>query len=163
MKKCWLVMCLMVTLTGCGAVETFETMQDEYLQPVMGQMRQINLTVPISAAAPVMNDENGGRLYLCDGYVLTLQTLEGGDLDRTARAVSGFGCEKLSVVETAISGGKRFDWVWTAVGEGGDHIGRVAVLDDGTYHYCVSVMADADTAGALEAEWSGLFSSVTLN
>lgn len=153
----------MLLLTGCGAEETFETVGDDMVQSVMGQMHQIALTLPDDAAAPVVSDENGGRLYLCDGYVLTVQTLDGGDLDRTARTICGYGAEKLDVVETAPAEVKRYDWVWTSAGEGGDHVGRAAVLDDGAYHYCVSVMADAQTAGALEGRWSALFASFGLD
>lgn len=153
----------MLMLTGCGAAETFETVADDIIQPVMGQVRQIVLTLPDSASAQVMQNDEGGKLYLCDGYVLTVQTLESGDLNRTVQTLSGFSAEGLVIVETASGNVKRHDWVWTAVGEGGDQIGRAAVLDDGDYHYCVTVMADADLAGDLERQWSGIFSSFALD
>lgn len=162
MKRVLLVLCLVVILSGCGATETFETISDDLLQPVMGQMRQVVISLPKSATVSVMNETDDGKLYLCDGYVLTVQTLDGGDLNRTAQTLSGFTMDQLGMVETAISDGKRYDWVWTAAGEGGDHIGRAAVLDDGDYHYCVTVMADAKSAGHLEDQWNGIFSSLDL-
>ena len=67
------------------------------------------------------------------------------------------GCGR---VETFEKGFHRWDWVWTAAGEGGDAVGRAAVLDDGVYHYCVSVMAEAGEAGALETQWSALMGSI---
>lgn len=162
MKKCWFVISLMLLLTGCGAVDTFETVGDDLVLPVAGKQRQIVLVLPESATAPVMNDGDGSRLYLCDRYVLTVQTLDGGDLNRTVRTLSGYCAEQLTVMETTLSEEKRYDWVWSAAGEGGDSIGRAAVLDDGDCHYCVTVMADAQVAGALEEEWSRLFSGFTL-
>ena len=150
-------------LTGCGMAETFETVGDDLLQPVMGQIRQIDLDLPESAAAPVMNEDDGGKLYLCDGYVLTVQTLDGGDLNRTVRNLSGFSVEDITILETHTQGIKRYDWVWSAAGEGGDQVGRAVVLDDGSHHYCVTVMADEQTAGSLDDQWTRLFATVALS
>ena len=143
--------------------ETFETVGDDLLQPVMGQIRQIDLDLPESAAAPVMNEDDGGKLYLCDGYVLTVQTLDGGDLNRTVRNLSGFSVEDITILETHTQGIKRYDWVWSAAGEGGDQVGRAVVLDDGSHHYCVTVMADEQTAGSLDDQWTRLFATVALS
>ena len=162
MKKCWIILLLAVLLSGCAA-ETFETVNDEILQPVMAPVGKFNLDLPDSAAEAVMQNEEGGKLYLCEDYVLTVQTLTAGDMDRTVRSLCGFDSDHVSVMETSAGGVQRYDWVWTAIGEGGDQIGRAAVLDDGNYHYCVTVMADAETAGELEKEWNKMFASLTLD
>lgn len=162
MKKCWIVICLALVLSGCAAADTFETVGDDLLQPVIAPVKKLELDLPASAAAPVMSRDDGGKLYLCEGYDLTVQILDGGDMNRTARALCGFSADALTMVETVSDGVKRRDWVWTAAGEGGDHIGRAAVLDDGTYHYCVTVMASAENAGGLEKEWDGVFASLQL-
>lgn len=162
MKKLVVLLSMTLLLTGCGARETFETVSDNIVQSVMGQQRDVELNLPSHALAPVVNTDDGGKLYLCDGYVLTVQTLASGDLDRTVRSLSGFGAAQLTVMETASQDGKRYEWVWTSAGEGGDQMGRALVLDDGSRHYCLTVMADAQVAGVLEAEWSGIFSSFRL-
>lgn len=163
MKKCWICFLFVLMLAGCGSVETFETVDDEVIQPVMAATGELSLTLPASAAAQAMQSEDGGKLYFCDGYVLTVQTLNGGDMERTASSLCGFETDNLRIMETVFGEYKRRDWVWTAAGEGGDHIGRAAVLDDGHYHYCVTVMAEAGAAGELEQEWNALFGSVNLN
>lgn len=162
MKKLIIILSTTLLLTGCGAQETFETVSDSIVQSVMGQERQVELELPSHASAPVVNADDGGKLYLCDGYILTVQTLSAGDLDRTARSLSGFGTDQLTVMETADQDTKRYEWVWTAAGEGGDQMGRALVLDDGSHHYCLTAMAQAQTSGALEAEWSGVFKSFRL-
>ena len=162
MKKCWICLLFALVFTGCGAAETFETLNDEVIQPVMAPAGELSLALPESAAAQTIQSEDGGRLYFCGDYVLTVQTLDGGDMEKTARSLCGFETDNLPMLETVTGDYKRRDWVWTAAGEGGDHIGRAAVIDDGHYHYCVTVMACAETAGTLEGEWNALFSSLSL-
>lgn len=159
MKKWLICICFALFLTGCAAAETFETVGDDLIQPVMAPMGEIVLTLPSSASRQTMISDEDGKLYFCDGYTATVQTMDRGDLERTAKALCGFGVESLDIMETVSEGNKRWDWVWTAAGEGGDAVGRAAVIDDGSYHYCVTVMADAGNAGALEAEWNALFRS----
>jgi hypothetical protein len=161
-KSCVLVL-LALLLSGCGSRETFETVNDELFEPVMAPAAELSLTLPVSAAAQAIQSEDGGRLYFCDGYVLTVQTLDGGDMERTAKELCGYGTDSLNIMETLSGDRQRRDWVWTSAGEGGDSIGRAMVLDDGHFHYCVTVMADAETVCALEDEWNDLFSSVRID
>lgn len=162
MKKCCVVVLLALLLTGCGSKETFETVNDELVEPVMGSAAELSVELPPSAAAQAIQSEDGGKLYFCDGYVLTVQTLDGGDMERTAKALCGYGTGSLDIMETATGSLRRRDWVWSSVGEGGDSIGRATVLDDGQFHYCVTVMADAEVVGALDREWNAVFSSVRI-
>ena len=41
-----------------------------------------------------------------------------------------------------------------------DETALIVILDDGTFHYAVSVMADADQAAKLEATWKHILDSV---
>lgn len=159
MKKWLICLCLSIFLSGCAAAETFETVGDDWLQPVMAPVGEIQLSLPDSASTQTILGTRGDKLYFCDGYTVTVQTLDRGDLGRTCKTLCGFGAESLNIMETVSQGNKRFDWVWTAAGEGGDAVGRAAVIDDGNYHYCVTIMADAGAAGELEGEWTALLRS----
>jgi len=75
----------------------------------------------------------------------------------------GYETDKVRLMESNQDGDKRYEWVWSAVGEDGDQIGRAVVLAQGDYHYCVSVMALAQSAGALEQEWTALFASLRVS
>ena len=162
MRKILFLLLTCVLLGGCAAAPTFET-----LGPVLHQPEQLpavattRLSLPESAALQTLG---GGtdKLYECDGYTLILQTLAGGDLTRTVRSVCGFDPEKLTLLETA-SQVRRYDWAWTAMGDGGELICRAAVLDDGVYHYCLTVFAPAASGGALAEQWNGLFASFGLD
>ena len=163
MKKIAVLLVLVVLLCGCSAAETFETVDDALEQPVMGQVRKVSLTLPQSAASPVVNTDDGARLYLCDGYDLAVQTLVGGDINKTVMALCGYSADHVRVMESSKDGNKPYEWVRSAVGEEGDQIGRAMVLAQGDYHYCVSVMASAELAGSLEQEWTQIFSSLRVS
>lgn len=159
MKKCLILVCFCLLLTGCAAVETVETVADDWLAPVAAPLGQIDLRLPASASVETSIGDDQGRLYLCDGYDLTVQTLARGDLDRTCKALCGLQSDRVTMIGQDDGEQKRWDWAWTCVGEEGDCIGRAAVIDDGNYHYCVSVLAPAGEAGSLEAEWAAVFAS----
>ncbi len=162
MRKFMLLIGFVLLLSGCAASETFET-----LGPVMHQseelpaMAAVELSLPDSASAQTFG---GGTdaLYECEGYTILRQTLASGDLHSTIRTLCGFSPEDLTVLESGVPDARRYDWVWTAAGEDGEFVCRAAVLDDGSYHYCVCTIAPAADAGALAQEWNRLFSSFHL-
>lgn len=158
MKMMAIVLCVLL-LSGCAAVETFETVSDELVQPVMAQERKITVSLPEEAVAAVVEAGDGSKLYLCDGYTVCLQTMEAGDLQRTIRSLSGFDRDQLTVLERKCDGGQRYEWVWSAAGEGGDQLCRATVLDDGAYHYCLTAMADAEAGATVQGTWDTVFSS----
>ncbi len=162
MKKCLFVLLILVFLSGCGSAPTFETVADEWVQDVAAPLREILLTLPEEAVLPVSESEIG-KLYQCDGYEIAIQTLEAGDLEATVRSVTGYSREDLTLLETEQDGVKRYDLVWSCLGEQGEQVGRARVLDDGNYHYVLSVLAEADRAAQLENLISDLFRSYSLS
>lgn len=162
--KRWLVIVMVAALLcGCGAQPVFERVEDTDMVSAAAAVRQVKLDLPQEAASPAMESADGGAYYQCDGYVLTVQTLPGGDLDRTLRHVTGFSGSQLQMIKTKAGPAVRYNTVWTAAGEGGDQVGRALILDDGQNHYAVTVMANAASAGDLQETWNILFSSVTLD
>lgn len=162
MRKWYVLILAALLLCACGAQPTFETVDDDNALMVSATLRQIELALPKEAAKPVMESASGGSLYLCDGYTLTVQTLSGGNLDRTAQQLTGYCWSELQPIRTQLSDAVRYDLAWAAAGEGGDQVGRAVILDDGMNHYAVSVMADADIAGTLQDTWQKLLHSVKL-
>ena len=157
MKKI-LIALLALLLTGCSAEETVETISDEILQPVMAQPGQILVDLPGETAMPVMENDSE-RMYLASDYEIYLQTMEAGDLNETIRTVSGYEKDALTVMHTQWEGIDRYDFVWSSAGENGDRIGRAAILDDGDYHYVLTVLRDAENT---QIVWNDVFSSFTL-
>lgn len=162
MKKVWIVMVLMTLLTGCGAAQTFETVDDVYSPQEAPEPKQVSLTLPEDAAAQTMESDQG-TLYFCDGYEIMVETLSGGDINSTLKNLTGFSRDALTVMETSVSDVTRYECVWTAAGEAGDQVGRAVILDDGSYHYCLSVMAHSNDAGSLQESWQELLMSFDVN
>ena len=160
MKKWTVLLVLLLFLTGCGGEKDFETVGDVYAPETLTP-RQVMLTLPDDAAAQTISSDDG-RLYLCDGYTVTVQTLQGGDLEKTVREVTGFSPDRLTLLETEKDGFSCYSCVWSAAGEGGDQIARTVILDDGNFHYAVTAMADSTSAGQLSDTWLALFRSVSL-
>ncbi len=163
MKKfVWLVL-LALLLTGCSAQETFETVSDDAVQSVMAPMGEISIALPEDAAVPSMDNDEAGKIYLCDGYTITVQSFPSGDLNGTVREVTGFERDRLTIMQTECDGIRRYDCAWSAAGEGGDWVARTAILDDGNYHYAVTVMGDHSIAGEQAETWQAVLDSVTIN
>lgn len=158
LKKLWLAMAFALLLGGCGSQETFETVSDVQDAPVAAQAAKIQVQLPPEAAAPAVQSD-AGRLYLCGDYEIALQTMESGDLDATVRSLCGYGREDVTVLETEQEGIRRYSFVWATLGEQGQQVGRAAILDDGTHHYTLSVLCNADTAGEHSLAWQEMFSS----
>lgn len=161
MKTWCVIMLLMTLLTGCGAEETFETISDEILLPVMAQPALISVQLPGETALPVIENDNG-RIYVCNDYEIVLQTLAAGDLEKTIHTVSGRSRNDLTIMETAADGVIRYEFVWAAAGETGEQIGRAVVLDDQNYHYCLSVMYNTGSSEKSHINWDQVFSSFEL-
>lgn len=162
MKKQILAVLLALGLTGCGAQQTFETVEDMAMTPESASAMQLQFMLPEEAASPVMENSEAGQIYICDGYTITVQTAPAGDLDETLLQTTGYRKENLSVIQTQKQGVRRYDCVWTCMGEAGDQVGRAVILDDGIHHYTVSVMAPAETAGQLTGTWQEMLCSVSL-
>ena len=162
MKKLVIVILTVFLLAGCGSRQTFETVDDEYLQSVMAPVQQVVVSLPEDASVAVMESDQTGTLYLCDGYTATLQTLPGGNLDQTLKEITGFSRERLHPIQTTLDGVTSTHCVWTAIGEKEEQVGRLTVLDDGNYHYVLACMADASQTESLQGVWQELFDSFRL-
>lgn len=162
MKKCWILTALLLLLTGCSAEQTLETLSDAYVQPVSASAWQVIADIPQDASVTVLQSQDAGKLYLCDGYTVTVQTMASGDLENALRTVTGHEKEDLTLIQTRQADLKRYECVWTAAGEGEIQVGRACLLDDGNYLYALTVMADESKAGELAEVWQELFDSFRL-
>ncbi len=153
---------MMMFLTGCGVQETFETLSDAYIQPVSAPAWQMILDVPQDASVTVLQGENAEKIYLCDGYTVTVQTFASGDLQTTFRTLTGYEKEELTLMQTKQDGAKRYECVWVSAGEGENQVGRACLLDDGNYIYAVTAMTGESKAGELMEVWKEMFDSFRL-
>ena len=160
MKKLLLLISAVFLLTGCAA-PTFETINDADDLPAMATPATVLVDLPEDAAAPAM-DGASGKLYFCGDYEIMVEVMPSGNLDKTLQTLTGFGREELEIIKTERCGVSCYESAWSAAGEAGDHVGRVLVMDDNSYHYCVSVMASAENASDCLAAWNKIMDSVAL-
>lgn len=161
MRWCSWLLAAALLLSGCAAEQTLETVSDEYGQPAMAQPREILVSLPDEAAVPAV-EGSSGRIYLCQDYEIVIQTLDGGDIARTVQTISGYNKDKLTVVASSPDSWDRYDFVWATAGESGDMLGRAVILDDGNYHYTMSVLRPAETTETSQIVWRTVFESFSL-
>lgn len=148
-------------LCGCAGQEVMETVADELVVPALAQLREISVSLPDNAVAPAAGN-GGAQIYYSDDYEIVLETVSSGDLNGTIRAMSGYGPEKLTIVQTRRNGADCHEFVWACAGETGERLGRGIILDDGHYHYCMSVLRDVPGEEKSQIVWDQVFSSFTL-
>lgn len=152
-------MTFVLMLAGCGTPDAFETMADTYLTPETVPAQQTSMLLSEDSAIQIQNAGSTDSIYLCDDYCVMVQTFASGDLDATIRNVTGYPKDKLVVMQRERAGVHSYECVWASAGEGGDQMGRTIILDDGNYHYTLSVMAEAERAGELTDTWQLLVDS----
>ncbi len=162
MKKFgWLMIAVVLLLTGCGSAPTFETLGNVYEAQAAPEPRAYTLKLPEHAAVQTVQGDTG-KIYFCDGYEILVETRAGGNLDGTVRNLSGFSLRDLTVLETKEQGITCYECAWTSAGEGGFQTARAKILDDGVWHYCLTVLAPAEEVSSLQADWQQLFDSFSL-
>lgn len=161
MKKMWCLLWLSLLLLGCDRQEVLEQVEDVY-EVMAPQQGVLMIALPEEAAATAMGSGQDHSIYFCDGYTLTVQTMPAGDLEETVLEITGYRKDRITMFQTATGAVDRFEAAWTCVGESGDQVGRFVLLDDGAYHYVVTVMADADAVGELRLAWDTVLESVSL-
>ena len=160
MKKLVLLLCAVLLLCGC-AVQTFEVVDDPNDVQVSAVPATVLINLPDAAAAPAMQGLSG-TLYFCDEYEIMVETLAAGNLDATLQTLTGFTGKEMNMMQTVRCGVPCYEGAWSAAGETGDQVGRILVLDDGKFHYCISVMTGAKDASACIEDWQLLLDSVSL-
>ena len=159
--KIVLLMLLAVLLAGCGKTEVYETVNDEMVQSVSAQPREILFDLAQEPVMPAMESDSG-TLYLCGDFDVLVHTCQSGDLQNTVKEVSGFLPEELTVIQTGNGEVDRYEFVWTSATDLGQQIGRATVLDDGAYHYILSATVDAELIEEYQEIWNGIFESFQL-
>ena len=152
---------LPLLLCGCAAEETFETISDEIVAPVMAQPREITVRLPDNAVAPVLESDTE-QVYMCEDYEIVIETMSSGDMNATIQNLCGYSKDQLTIMETQWGEVSRYEFVWVSTGEKGERLGRAVILDDGDYHYCMSVLRDAENAEMSQIVWSDVFNSFAL-
>lgn len=161
MKKIGIVIVLALALTGCASEETYETVSDEIAVPAVATPKQIYVALPEESVMPAMECDNG-TLYFCQDYDVCVQTLDAGDMEKTIQTISGFDSDRLTILKTMSSAGDRYDFSWSTAADLGEQICRAAVIDDGSFHYILTVTANANRAKEYNEVWNGLFDSFVL-
>ena len=161
MRKSLVLLAAVLLLTGCGASQTYETVNDSEVSVTLPPLREVSFQLAQEPLMPVMASD-GAELYLCGDYDVMVMTVESGDLNSTVTQVSGFPMEELTILQTGSGETDKYEFVWTSASESGERIGRATILDDRNYHYVLSATVDASLIEEYQEIWNGIFESFHL-
>ncbi len=161
MKRLFVGLMILPMLCGC-AQPAMETVEDAYIQPVSAIACQVLVELPEDASRQTMEGEDGA-LYFCDGYTLCVQTLPGGDIEKTLLDCTGYALEEMAAMKTKQGAAQRYDAVFTTGGEQGVDVGRICILDDGNYHYVLTAFVPEAQAGKHRQTLQNVFASFRIS
>lgn len=163
MKK-WivgLILSLGVVLSACSGTEPFEVISDSIVEYPTPTPARVQLKIPDDAALSVMNSSEG-QSYEGDHYQIIVQTYPSGNLEETLQLITGYSKNQLNLMEMSERDYNKYLCAWSSVSEEGDLVGRCTVLDDGRFHYCLTVLMDAQVSGKIRKDIDALFADYSL-
>ena len=107
MKYLCMILILVLLLSGCGQTP-LETIADEVVDN-RPSCRQILINIPDEASVFTMENGQADKLYICDGYTISMHIFPGGDLHNTFSQSTGYGLDTLTVINTEYDSMKRYD------------------------------------------------------
>lgn len=160
MKRLLPILLMCFLLVGCRDQQVFEPVEDVYAPQQLPDPLQIRVNLPEDAAASAMEAEPEGMLYSCQDATVCVYTVKGGDMDKTVRDATGYPREALQMIQTKDNGMDRYICVWSSAAENSLMVGRACILDDGNYHYVLTVLSEQEKAGVLNTDsWQEVFRS----
>ncbi len=161
MKRLCVVILLLVLTCGCAKQTVYETMSDN-LQQITAEPLDVILDLPDEVAVSVFSNGNGNEIYISNDYTVETYLMPAGDMRKTVLEITGFDMEDVSILQTQADGIKRYECTWTSTGEGELQACRATILDDGNYHYVLTVIGDQTAASEHSEEWKQIFKSYML-
>ena len=163
MKKGIVWIMLMLLLTGCSSETTYETIGNvwEESEPtaVQGTM---DFALPEGARMEVL-EENGSKYYSVGNWEIWTQVYPSGNIRSTIELVTGLEPDMPTVVRQQVEDMTCHETAWSTTGEDGMKAARTAVLDDGNYHYCISVMVPESDAEEVGDFFTQILDSVSIS
>lgn len=153
-----LILVMVFSLCGCAAKPVYETVTDGIWVQSAAVPGQVELELPEYAQMEVLADDSG-CVYSYGSREVRVQVLPSGDTQATLATVSGYGADRLTVLASLDA---RKEAAWVTAGETGLQTARTAIWDDGSYHYCVSLLLPEAEGAALETEFASVARSVKI-
>ena len=159
-------MCLFLAallLSGCGAEPVYETIGNvwENDEPVFAPAG-MEFAVPEDAHMEVVEGSSGEKIYRIGDWELWTGTYSAGDLSATMEEITGLESGNLTVISRRVGAYDCHETAWTTTGEDGTWVARTAVIEEGGYHYALSMMVPQEDADQLGSFFSQVLASVNL-
>ena len=153
-----------LTLTGCAAEPTFETIGNVWDNPqVQDSPASIEFALPEDAQMEVMESNDTCKSYQIGDWMLWTEIHEGGDVRATMQTLTGMEAEALNITTHPLGQYQCHETAWAASGDEGEYVIRTAVIPHGQYHYCLSLKAPKEDSRSVGNFFSRILRNVYLN
>ena len=85
MKKLGILLLAAVLLSGCMAAPVYEELGNVDVHGEIPAVKTIVIDLPADASVQTVQG-GSGKIYLCDGYDIMVETMTAGDQDRSIRS-----------------------------------------------------------------------------
>lgn len=157
----WIMTALL--LTGCAAEPVYETIGNVWDNPEpVASAASMEFSLPDGAEMEVLSEESGSKSYRVGNWELWTEVYPGGDVSATLEQVTGMDADALTVIQRQVGNMDCHETTWTTTDEEGVNVARAAVIDDGNYHYCISLMVPEEDAQEVGNFFEEILYSVNL-
>ncbi len=139
MMRRFLVLLLVLLLSGCGAAQPVVYERVEDVVPVSSlEDAPYEIEVQLPGDALELSRDAGGSVYEAENgaYTICTRVLVSDSLDAAVYTLSGFAQPQIRV-DTADAGRQSCQFAWCSAGEEGSVVCRAKVLREGDYCYAL--------------------------
>lgn len=165
MKKTLLFLTLIfiLSLSGCAvngsaAAECVADVPVTTVPPAHIILADLPQELALTASA----DEGKHAVFCCDDYEVTEEIFAAVSLDDAFVRLTGRSSDTLLPIRTADFPHERYEYAWTAAGEGETAVCCGTLLFDGDYYYALTVRCSAENMVEYREAFSALLAGVEL-
>lgn len=164
MKNFMIFLLAILSMTGCAAEPTFETIGNVWDNPqIQDSPASIEFTIADDAQMEMMESTQTSKCYQIGQWMLWTEILSGGDVAATMETLTGISADALNIMEHPLGQYQCHETAWAYSAEEGEYVIRTAVIPQGEYHYCISLKVPMEDAQQVGSFFSGILRSVYLN
>lgn len=162
MKNVIIFLLVVLSMAGCAAEPTFETIGNVWDNPQpVDTPASIEFALPEDAQMEVMESNDACKSYQIGQWMLWTEVYSGGDVLATMAHLTGM--EEPRIISHPLGQYQCHETAWSVSEEEGEYVIRTAVIPYGQYHYCLSMKAPMEDARQVGEFFAGILSNVYLN
>lgn len=159
------LLCVLLVLTGCSAIPTWETVEDMVpsVPASAWQEEAYVIQAGLPAGAALTAESVGCKIYEAGDMEIETTTFLSSDLNSAVKRLSGYEADRVSILQTSRFGMPEYRFAWySQTAEGGRLYQTDLVMDDAVCYAVVCSMPE-DAGGSFTEEVRPVFAAFGLS